>query len=137
MYGELKIDSKGRISLPRFMEFKDGDELILFTKDDYIELLSVGDAEWKLNEILMIDGIDEKERRSYVRTITSKYIYVDVNFSEKHGSRVNLTKEVISKYNFDGNLIYEIADNGRIRLWHPDKFLEYSNNLGNNTGRGK
>lgn len=126
-YGELSIDSKGSILLPKFRGFKDGSELVLYLKDEYIILLTLEELGRILKKIESDNNL--KVSTHLKRRIFPFCISVNGDFSNDNGIRINLPREIILKYQLDNKLIYEIVDN-KIRLWHPAKYQEYIGNFG-------
>lgn len=135
-YGELLIDSGNIIKLSGFMDFK-VDKLDLIMFDDYVAIFYPFESDNYIEMVSNDTSISFKERCNKLRIFSKNCVCVDINVSKKGDKNINLAAKIISKYGLGEKLVYEIADGGRIRLWHPVKFEEYRNKIENNTVKAK
>lgn len=137
IYGEISIDSTNRIVLPKNLNLEVKEVDLIMINDDYIVILFPFESDIYIEKIYNDTSISFKDRSDVLRFFSKNCVSVDVSYYKNNGYRINLATKVISKYNLDKKIVYEIADGGRIRLWHPAKFEEYRNKIENNAVKAK
>ena len=122
------IDEKYRLILPKNVGCEPKEELVLICKKNYLEIRELKKVKEELQELrINLKGATSIEIKNFyqseideITSCTEKVVSVD----KQH--RITLNKEIVTRYNFaNGVKIEGIVD--RIRIWNPDKFLEYQN----------
>ena len=123
---EVKVDAKGRIYLPFFTKPEAEEELIFMKKPDYVEVWTsdtIVERVNKLNDFACYET-DTTKRAEYQRMSDEITAFLKKVRVEKDGKRIALGKDIITEYHFSDSIFIEGKGNC-IRLWEPNKFLEY------------
>lgn len=135
--GEVKIDVKGRIYLPSFTKAEADEELIFIKKPDYVEVWAIAVIVEKVNKLnnLAFYETDTTKKAEYQQMSDEITAFLKKSRVEKDGKRIALGKEIVTKYHFVDSIFIE-GKGDHIRLWEPNKFLQYQQSLIDEKSKG-
>lgn len=135
-YAEVKVDSKTRIYLPPFTKPVGLEELVFLKREDYVELWPLSEFVDKVNKLndLAFNETDINKKEEYQRLSDEITSILEETHVEKNGKRIVIGKQIVDKYNFYNGICIE-GKGKYIRLWEPNKFMEYQEKLNDRSKR--
>lgn len=130
----VKVDTqKFRITLPKFMDLKPKDLVVLIEKKDFIEIWSQEEIKNRLlnlKKLIQSENVSMMDRQNYqyfsdqiTAFSNTREVVVSLNWN-----RITLGKELLEKYQVTDKMVVEgVLDH--VRLWEHSKFLEYQQSL--------
>ncbi len=135
---QLKLDEKGRCSVPSFTGVQKDDFLVILHGDDYLEAWNYCDIIAYLKEIhhkmMETDQLDVRKKYQLLSDQITSRVALEprkVCFSEKL-IRLNLGTSLMEEYQLYDGVIIE-GKGKYIRIWNNQKFEEYQMQLKEST----